>query len=318
MADVAAAAVAGSPGPGADGDGDGAETSGGVAAEAHEALQGQHDHRSGHLDDTPAGDGGDYAGAVTGGAPAGTALSVSVASRLAEQSTLRASGRDAREATSATGESRRGVAATVWGEWASRCRRDRRRLGGASDERAAAASVVGSPRPRHRLFGRGAPGRETHDPRSRPPALREPRSTIITPHPATTQPSREPRPTIITPHPATTQPSANQDPPSSPHTPRPPSPPRTKTHHHHPTPRDHPALREPRPIIITPHICDVPASPKRHSFSQVRAFSLVGRGALFARFSRDLCALSMIVMSSRGVYSRRFAVSVRRRADLLL
>ena len=66
------------------------------------------------------------------------------------------------------------------------------------------------------------------------------------------------------------------------------------------------------------HICDVPASPKRHSFSQVRAFSLVGRGALFARISRDLYALSMLVMSSRGVYSRRFAVSVLRRADLLL
>ena len=252
MADVAAAAVAGSPGPGADGDGDGGETSGGVAAEAHEALQGQHDHRSGHLDDTPADDGGDYAGAVTGRAPAGTALSVSVASQLAEHSTSRASGRDAREATSATGESRRGAAATVWGEWASRCRRDRRRPGGASDERAAAAGMVGSPRPRHRLLGRGAAGQETHDPRSRPPAPRTPRSTIITPHAATPSPSHtqihhhhptprdhpalhERRPIIITPHPATTQPSTNQDPSSSPHTPRPPSPPRTKTHHHHPT-----------------------------------------------------------------------------------
>ena len=73
-----------------------------------------------------------------------------------------------------------------------------------------------------------------------------------------------------------------------------------------------------QPTHQAPHICDVPASPKRHSFSQVRAFSLVGRGALFARISRTLCALSMLVMGSRGVYSRRFAVSVLRRADLLL
>ena len=222
MADVAAAAVAGSPGPGADGDGDGGETSGGVAAEAHEALQGQHDHRSGHLDDTPADDGGDYAGAVTGRAPAGTALSVSVASQLAEQSTSRASGRDAREATSATGESRRGVAATVWGEWASRCRRDRRRLGGASDERAAAAGVAGSPRPRHRLFGCGAPGRETHDPRSRrqrPSPFSTHTSSASLPAPSR-QPVRPPSPAHLeTPAPRDPQtPRGIRDLYSSPHT----------------------------------------------------------------------------------------------------